>query len=199
MSRSGPTTGTAGVRACTTPAHQDTGGDAVRMAVARLESAAIALRAVLAAPDADAAARAAGAPAPAGRAALDEELCDRLVELVAARAWAEREAASAPAAGPGEDAAAAVLRGCALWAVRADTLRASTTTGTAGEADGAAAAVAAHGRAAALVTALARADVYDAVCAGLRAALGGRPDRLHVLRLVGLLRVAQGDAADAVV
>ncbi|MFF0886918.1 hypothetical protein [Streptomyces sp. NPDC003456] len=194
MTPTEPAIGPAGLRDAAAPAHRNPGEHAVRAAVARLEAAAAGLRAVLVAPAAHAAARAAGASEPAGRAALDEELCDRLVDLAAARAWAARETALAPAAEPGDDAAAAVLRGCALWAVEADTLRVSAMTGTAppasgtdGAADGAAttagqvtggsvpAAVRAHTRAAALVTALASGPLYDAVCAGLRAALGSRP------------------------
>ncbi|WP_309057092.1 hypothetical protein [Streptomyces sp.] len=195
---------------------------AVRAAVVRLEAAALRLRSVLGAP----VTAADGVPERAWRAALDEELCDRLIDLAAARAWAARETA-----GPADrDPAATVLRGCALWAVEADTTRvlaltapatagllpagavpasggatggaASATVGaadgavpvtggaasaTVGAADGAvpvtggaasaeqAVAVVAQRHVAALVTALASAEVYDAVCAGLRAALGPCP------------------------
>ncbi|MET7381421.1 hypothetical protein ABZT08_21780 [Streptomyces sp. NPDC005526] len=227
MSRTEPLIGTAGPRGSAVPAPRGPEADAVYTAVARLEAATGRLHAVLDAPTADAAARGAGAPEHAARAALDEELCDRLVDLAAARAWAAREATPVSASGPDGDAAAAVLRGCTLWTVDADTVRALAMTDTAAPrpptdvaADGAApaagevsdgaaaaareaadgvtpaakeaavgavpavqevagdsvpAAVTAHGRAAALVTALASAEVYDAVCAGLRAALGGRP------------------------
>ncbi|MFF5427435.1 MULTISPECIES: hypothetical protein [unclassified Streptomyces] len=159
---------------------------AVRAAVVRLESAALRLRSVLGAP----VTATAGVPDPAWRAALDEELCDRLIDLAAARAWAARETA-APA---DRDPAATVLRGCALWAVEADTTRVLALTGPAaadllpagavpasgGAAGGAvpaeaAAVVVAQRHVAALVTALASAEVYDAVCAGLRTALGPCP------------------------
>ncbi|MGW0290971.1 hypothetical protein [Streptomyces tuirus] len=203
--------GTAGPRGCGVPAYRDPGADAVRTAIAHLEAATARLHTVLDAPTADAAARDAGAPEPAGRSALDEELCDRLVDLAAVRAWGAREASPASASEPDPDAAAAVLRGCALWTVDADTVRALAMTHTAaarpptdevsrGAAPGirvspaaekaavgvgpavqevtggsVPAAVTAHGRAAALITALASAEVYDAVCAGLRAALGDCP------------------------
>ncbi|MFD8259359.1 hypothetical protein ACFV19_10485 [Streptomyces griseoluteus] len=153
------TTGGAGAPA-------DPGPASARAAVAGLESAALRLRTVLAAPG--------GASRDAAwRAALDEELCDRLIDLAAARAWAGQQAAQ----GPDQGAAAEVLRGCALWAVETDTARILATTGTDTSAtDGTApAAVAAHGRVAALVTALAAADVYDAVRERLRAALGPCP------------------------
>ncbi|MER7624383.1 hypothetical protein [Streptomyces sp. NPDC126503] len=174
----------------------DTGTDAVRAAVLRLEAAALRLRTVLGAP----VTAAAGVPEPAWRAALDEELCDRLVDLAAARAWADRETAGPRASG----AAATVLRGCALWAVEADTARVLALAGPdasdgavpapagipdgavrtehaaiAGAPDGAVAgyptAVAAQRQVAGFVTALASAEVYDAVCDGLRAALGPCP------------------------
>ncbi|GAA3939216.1 hypothetical protein GCM10022244_54340 [Streptomyces gulbargensis] len=159
----------------------DTGTDAVRAAVVRLESAALRLRTVLGAPVAEAAG-ATGVAEPAWRAALDEELCDRLIDLAAARAWADRETAGPRASG----AAATVLRGCALWAVEGDTARVLALAGpdAAGGAvpapDGAVraaypTAVAAQRQVAVLVTALASAEVYDAVCAELRAALGPCP------------------------
>ncbi|MBD0718161.1 hypothetical protein, partial [Streptomyces sp. CBMA370] len=71
-------------------------------ATAALEDATRRLRAVLDAPEA-AETRPAGA-GPAGadarRASLDEELCDRLIDLAAARAWAaDRATARDPAAG----------------------------------------------------------------------------------------------------
>ncbi|MGW2209857.1 hypothetical protein [Streptomyces sp. NPDC001781] len=144
----------------------DPGPASARAAVAGLESAALRLRTVLA-PTGGAARDA------AWRAALDEELCDRLIDLAAARAWAGRQAAR----GPDRDAAAEVLGGCVLWAVETDTARIQAMTGTGTSAtDGTIpAAVAAHGRVAALVTALAAADVYDAVRERLRAALGPCP------------------------
>ncbi|MFE0738567.1 hypothetical protein [Streptomyces sp. NPDC058855] len=163
----------------------DTGTDAVRAAVVRLEAAALRLRTVLGAPVAEAAG-ATGVAEPAWRAALDEELCDRLIDLAAARAWADRETAGPRASG----AAATVLRGCALWAVEADTARVLALAGPdaadgavpapAGIPDGAVraaypTAVAAQRQVAVLVTALASAEVYDAVCAELRAALGPCP------------------------
>ncbi|MDG9712470.1 hypothetical protein [Streptomyces sp. DH10] len=151
----------------------------IHTAVARLEAAALRLRTVLGAPVAAAAACDVGAPEQAWRAALDEELCDRLVDLAAARAWAAREAAS----GPDRHPAAAVLRGCTLWAVESDTARVlamASTDASRPATDEAAdaevpSAVAAQGRAAALVTALASAEVYDAVCARLRTAFGPCP------------------------
>ncbi|MEU4467424.1 hypothetical protein AB0G20_27705 [Streptomyces sp. NPDC024017] len=223
MSRNESMIGTVGPRGSgVLPAYQDPGADAVRTAVTRLEAATAMLHAVLDAPTADAAARDAGAPEHAGRTALDEELCDRLVDFAAARAWGAREATPASASERDPDAAAAVLRGCALWTVDADTVRALAMTDTvaarpptdaaaggaapaADEVTGGAAAavrvapaakkaavgavpavqevtggsvpaaVTAHGRAAALITALASAEVYDAVCAGLRAVLGDCP------------------------
>lgn len=147
--------------------------DAVRAALARLEAAALRLRAVLGAPTA-AGARPGGGPTgtAAWRAALDEELCDRLVDLAAARAWAGRQQASTSGApGPAD----AVLRGCALWAVDADTARVLALAGADAGPANAVGVVAAHGRVAELVTALAAADVYDAVRDRLRATLGPCP------------------------
>ncbi|WP_052499144.1 hypothetical protein [Streptomyces vietnamensis] len=146
-------------------------------AAAALENATRRLRTVLDAPEAG---EAGPAGASAWRASLDEELCDRLIDLAAARAWAAHQAA--PAGGQDPAPAADVLRGCALWAVETDTARVLAMTGTGRSAtdadapDGTArAAVAAHGQVAALVTALAAAEVYDGVRDRLRTALGPCP------------------------
>ncbi|MDX3236346.1 hypothetical protein PV392_11745 [Streptomyces sp. ME03-5709C] len=151
---------------------RETGEAGAAAAAAALETATRRLRTVLDAPEAG---EAGPAGASAWRAALDEELCDRLIDLAAARAWAADQTAE-------QDPAADVLRGCALRAVETDTARVLAMTGgdrSATDADvpdgTARAAVAAHGRVAALITALSAAEVYDAVRDRLRTALGPCP------------------------
>ncbi|MDJ0383062.1 hypothetical protein [Streptomyces sp. G-G2] len=157
----------------------------VRSAVARLETAALAF------------------PGPVGgptrRTSLDEEVCDRLIDLAAARAWLRTAGARAPqgadartanaAAESAEDASSTysaddgddideVMAGCVRWAVQEDVVRARSAfgpgvTGTAVR-EGLPA-EAAHRLVTVLVAAFADPVYYDGMTGRLRAALGPRP------------------------
>lgn len=131
---------------------------AVRAAVDRLEEAAAGLSAVTS-----------GQPASAS---LEEEVCDRLIDLAAARAWLRTPEATAP-----QDADE-VLHGCVHWAVEEDVTRVlvQVAPGQAGPMWRGRTVHDAHRQVTALITALADPARYDAVCARLRQALGYRPE-----------------------
>ncbi|GGT16641.1 hypothetical protein GCM10010271_19410 [Streptomyces kurssanovii] len=133
--------------------------DAVRAAVALLESAA------------------AGLPRIPGDRPEDvssaEEVCDRLIDLAAARAWLRTAGATAP---EGVDDTGEVMHGCVCWVVREDVVRTrSGSASTGGVRDGLPVG-AAHALVTRLVTALADPARYDEVCARTRTSLGPRPE-----------------------
>ncbi|MEU3920218.1 hypothetical protein [Streptomyces sp. NPDC029004] len=135
---------------------------AVQAAVARLEAAAADLPPV---PD--------GRP---GHVSLGEEVCDRLIDLAAARAWLR---VTGPASRDGADDTDDVMHGCVRWAVQEDVVR-SRSDAMAAEAtppvrEGQSV-DSAHRLVTHLITSLADAAYYDEVCARLRTALGPRPD-----------------------
>ncbi|MFI5983606.1 hypothetical protein ACIBEA_22340 [Streptomyces sp. NPDC051555] len=148
--------------------HQDRQGygrarAGVGEAVARLEVAAGALPDT--APDA--------APRT-GHTSWGEEVCDRLIDLGAARAWL-RVAASAPVLDDVDE----MMHACVRWVVgedvvrtrsRIDTYVADTVPVREGQS-----ADAAHGLVTSVVTFAARPEYYDGAVERLRAALGPRP------------------------
>ncbi|MBL3668505.1 hypothetical protein JL475_21420 [Streptomyces sp. M2CJ-2] len=131
----------------------DPGLRALREAVARLEAAAATLP----------------LPRP-GQESLGEEVCDRLIDLAAARAAVARTAAGADV----PDEASGLVTECVRWAVEDDAVR--TRSRTASPAQDGLSLEAAHGLVTRLITALAAPECYDAVGDRLRAQLGGRPE-----------------------
>lgn len=158
-------------RACT-PGRERPG---VRAAVARLEAAAAALPSV---------------PDGPGHVSLGEEVCDRLIDLAAARAWLRVSGAATPEnpndpdgpddAGHPDDAAdsADVMHGCVRWAVQEDVVRTradATAAETSPPVRAGQPVDSAHRLVTRLIARLADAACYDEVSARLRTALGPRP------------------------
>ncbi|WP_329375870.1 hypothetical protein OG625_00690 [Streptomyces sp. NBC_01351] len=137
-------------------------GPGVRAAVARLEAAAADLPPVLD-----------GRP---GHVSLGEEVCDRLIDLAAARAWLRVTGTASP---EGADDTDDVMHGCVRWTVQEDVVRtradAMGAEGTPPVREGQSV-DSAHRLVTRLIASLADAAHYDAVCARLRTALGPRPD-----------------------
>ncbi|MET9698511.1 hypothetical protein ABZY31_16510 [Streptomyces sp. NPDC006529] len=142
---------------------------AVGEAVARLEAAALALP--------DVPVTAAG---PGGDVSWGEEVCDRLIDLAAARAWL-RAAAPGPAADGTDDLddLDEMMHACVRWVVGEDVVRTRSRVDTyvadmmpvrEGQS-----ADAAHRLVTSVVTFAARPAYYDGALARLRAALGPRP------------------------
>ncbi|WP_335938779.1 hypothetical protein [Streptomyces sp. PTD5-9] len=131
----------------------DPGLRALRGAAARLEAAAAALP-----------------PPRPGQVSLGEEICDRLIDLAAARAAVARAAAGAAV----PDEASGLVTECVRWAVEDDTVR--TRSRTVSPAPDGPSLEAVHALVTRLVTALAAPERYDAVCGRLRAELGERPE-----------------------
>ncbi|MDN3292655.1 hypothetical protein QWM81_01065 [Streptomyces ficellus] len=108
-----------------------------------------------------------------GHVSLGEEVCDRLLDLAAARAWLRVTAAASP------DATDDVMHGCVRWAVQEDVVRtradAMGAEGTQPVREGHPV-DSAHQLVTRLITSLADAAYYDKVCARLRTVLGRRPD-----------------------
>ncbi|MER5729826.1 hypothetical protein ABT084_16045 [Streptomyces sp. NPDC002138] len=132
-----------------------------RAAVAQLETAALAFPAPHG--------------VPPGRTSLDEEVCDRLIDLAAARAWLRAAGARAPQDADDIDEA---MRGCVRWAVQEDVVRARADFGrgaTATAVREGLATEAGHRLVTVLVAAFADGAYYDAMTGRLRAALGPRP------------------------
>lgn len=145
---------------CDSSAGQERPG--VQAAVARLEAAAADLP-----------------PGPDGRpghVSLGEQVCDRLIDLAAARAWLRVTGAASP---DGADGADDVMHGCVRWVVQEDVVRtradAMGAKGTPPVREGQSV-DSAHRLVTRLIVLLADAAYYDEVCARLRTALGPRPD-----------------------
>ncbi|MFI2115244.1 hypothetical protein ACH489_12330 [Streptomyces rubiginosohelvolus] len=109
-------------------------------------------------------------PLRAGQESLNEEICDRLIDLAAAHAAVARTADD----GGGRDAAARSVDACVCRAVEDDVVRTLSRTGT--RLDGGPSLEDAHREVTRIVTRLAEPAHYDAVCALLRTGLGERPD-----------------------
>ncbi|MFG2764791.1 MULTISPECIES: hypothetical protein [Streptomyces] len=108
-------------------------------------------------------------PLRAGQESLNEEICDRLIDLAAAHAAVARTADDG-----GRDAAARSVDACVCRAVEDDVVRTLSRTGT--RLDGGPSLEDAHREVTRIVTRLAEPAHYDAVCALLRTGLGDRPD-----------------------
>lgn len=108
-----------------------------------------------------------------GHVSLGEEVCDRLIDLAAVRAWLRVTEAVSP-----EDTDD-VMHGCVRWTVQEDVVRTRTdameATGTPPVREGHSV-DSAHRLITCLITFLADAARYDEVCARLRTALGPCPD-----------------------
>ena len=111
---------------------------------------------------------------PSGRprfASLDEEVCDRLIDLAAARAWLRTIDSAA-------DDVDEVLHGCVHWTVEEDVLGTLADTGSlaGGPVRKQRTHHDAHRQVTALATALTDPACHDEVRARLRRVLGGRPE-----------------------